>query len=90
MQEMKDSWVRPLGWEDPLEEEMATHSSILPGKSHGQRKPGGLQSMRLQKVGHSLSTEQKQMKPGRGGAGGRGITVFGNFDLNMNLSQIPK
>ena len=90
MQEMKDSWVRPLGWEDPLEEEMATHSSILPGKSNGQRKPGGLQSMRLQRVGHSLSTEQKQMKLGRRGAGGGGITVFGNFDLNMNLSQIPK
>ena len=30
-------WVRPLGREDPLEEEMATHSSILLGESHGQR-----------------------------------------------------
>ena len=30
-------WVRSLSWEDPLEEEMATHSSILPGESHGQR-----------------------------------------------------
>ena len=29
MQEMQETWVRPLGWEDPLEEEMATHSSIL-------------------------------------------------------------
>ena len=30
-------WLRSLGWEDPLEEGMATHSSILPGESHGQR-----------------------------------------------------
>ena len=33
----QETWVRSLGQEDPLEEEMATHSSILPGKSHGQR-----------------------------------------------------
>ena len=32
-----ETWVRSLGWEDPLEEGMATHSSILAGKSHGQR-----------------------------------------------------
>ena len=34
---MPETWVRSLGWEDPLEEEMATHSSILAGESHGQR-----------------------------------------------------
>ena len=34
---MQETLVQSLGWEDPLEEEMATHSSILPGKSHGQR-----------------------------------------------------
>ena len=34
---MQDTWIQSLGWEDPLEKEMATHSSILPGKSHGQR-----------------------------------------------------
>ena len=37
MQETQEMQVRSLGLEDPLEEEMATHSSILPGKSHGQR-----------------------------------------------------
>ena len=37
MQEMQEMWVQFLGQEDPLEEEMATHSSILPGKFHGQR-----------------------------------------------------
>ena len=35
---MQESQVPPLGWEDPLEEEMATHSSILDGNSHGQRR----------------------------------------------------
>ena len=34
---MRETWVRAAGWEDPLEEEMAIHSSTLPGKSHGQR-----------------------------------------------------
>ena len=34
---MQDTWVQSLGHEDPLEKEMATHSSFLPGESHGQR-----------------------------------------------------
>ena len=38
---MQESWVQSLGWEDPLEEGMATHSSILPGESHGQRSVVG-------------------------------------------------
>ena len=37
MQETQEIWVQSLGQEDPLEEEMATHSSIFPGQSHGQR-----------------------------------------------------
>ena len=46
MQETQETWVRSLGWEDPLEEGMATHSSILAGIAHGQRSlvgysPGG-------------------------------------------------
>ena len=38
---MQETWVRSLGREDPLEKEMATHSSILAWKSHGHRSPGG-------------------------------------------------
>ena len=38
---MWETRVQPLGWEDPLEKEMATHSSILPGKSQGQRSLAG-------------------------------------------------
>ena len=33
---MRETWVQSLGWEDPLEKEMATHSSTLAGKSHGR------------------------------------------------------
>ena len=33
----QETWVRSLGWEDPLEEGMATHPVFLPGESHGQR-----------------------------------------------------
>ena len=43
--------VQSLGWEDPLEKEMATHSSILAWKIPWTEEPGGLQSMRLQRVG---------------------------------------
>ena len=38
---MQETQVRSVGWEDPLEKGMATHSSILPGESRGQRSPVG-------------------------------------------------
>ena len=44
--------VRSLGWEDALEKEMATHSSTLAWKIPWTEKPGGLQSMGLQRIGH--------------------------------------
>ena len=49
---MQETQVRSLGWEDPLEEEMATHSSILAWRIPMDRGAGGLQSMGLQRVGH--------------------------------------
>ena len=42
---MQETWVRFLGWEDPLKKEMTTHSSILAWKIPSTEKPGGLQSM---------------------------------------------
>ena len=45
--------VRSLGWEDPLEKEMATHSSILAWKIPWTEEPGGPQSMGSQRVGHN-------------------------------------
>ena len=44
--------VRSLSWEDPLEEEMATHFSVLAWKVPWTEEPGGLQSMELQSAGH--------------------------------------
>ena len=41
---MRETWVRSLGWEDPLEKEMATHSSILAWKIPWTEEPGRLQS----------------------------------------------
>ena len=41
MPAMWETWVRSLGREDPVEKGMATHSSILPGESHGQRRLAG-------------------------------------------------
>ena len=52
MQEMQETWVRSLGWEDPLEEGMATHSRILAWRMLWTEEPGGLQSMGSQRVGH--------------------------------------
>ena len=48
MQETQETWVRTLVWEDPLEEEMATHSSILAWRIPWIEESGGLQSMGLQ------------------------------------------
>ena len=49
--------VQSLGREDPLEEEMATHSSILAWEIPGTEEPGGLQFMGSQRAGHDLATE---------------------------------
>ena len=49
---MQETQVRSLGWEDPLEEAMETHSSILAWRIQGTEEPGGLQSMRSQRVRH--------------------------------------
>ena len=54
---MQEIQVSFLGGEDPLEKEMATYSSILAWKSPWTEEPGGLQSMRLQRVGHDGATE---------------------------------
>ena len=49
---MRETQVRSLGWEDPLEKEMATHSSILAWRIPQMEEPGRLQSTELQRVGH--------------------------------------
>ena len=49
---MRETWVRSLAWEDPLEKEMATHSRILAWRILRTEEPGGLQSMGSQGVRH--------------------------------------
>ena len=50
---MWETWVQSLGQEDPLEKEMATHSSILAWRIPWMEEPGGLQSTGSQRVGHN-------------------------------------
>ena len=53
MQKIQETCVRSLDWEDPLEEEVATHSSILVWKIPWTEELGGLQSVGLQRVRHN-------------------------------------
>ena len=57
VQEMQEIRVWSLGREDPLEEEMATHSSILAWKIPWAEEPGGLQSIALQRIGYNWMSE---------------------------------
>ena len=54
---MRETWVRSLGQEDPLEKEMATHSSTLAWRIPWMEEPDGLQSMEPQRVGHNLASK---------------------------------
>ena len=54
---MQESWVQFLGWEDPLEQEMATHSSVRDWRILWKEEPGRLQSMGSQRARHNLVTK---------------------------------
>ena len=58
---MQETWVRFQGQEDPLEKEMATHSSILAWKVLWTENPSGLESTGLERAGHDLVTKQQQI-----------------------------
>ena len=65
---MQETRVRSLGWEDPLEKEMAAHSGTVAWKTPWTEEPGRLQSMGLQRVRHDWATslslsEEKQWRP---------------------------
>ena len=49
---MQETWVQSLGWEDPLEKKMATHSNILAWRIPWTEEPGRLYSVGSQRVGH--------------------------------------
>ena len=62
MQETHETRVRSLGGEDPLEKEVATHSSILAWRIPWPEEPGELQYMELQRVRHDWVTKQQHSK----------------------------
>ena len=56
----QETWVRSLGQEDLLEKKMAPHSSILAGKSHGQRSLVGYSPWGHKRVGYALASKQQE------------------------------
>ena len=56
---MQEAQLQSLGQEDPLEEDMEIHSSVLAWKIPWTKEPDGLQSMGLQRAKHDLATKQK-------------------------------
>ena len=61
---MQETWVLSPGWEDPLEKEMATHSSILAWRIPWTEEPGGLQSMGSQSdLSEQLNTSSLKQYP---------------------------
>ena len=57
---MQETWVRSLGWEDPLEEAIAKYSIILAWQIPMGRGAWGLQTVGLQRVGHDWATKQSR------------------------------
>ena len=74
---MQETWIRSLRWEGPLEEGMATHSSILPGEFLWTEEPGRLQSMGLQE---SDATERLSTSTALFGIY---IFIFGEMDHKL-------
>ena len=64
---MQETWGRSLGWEDPLEKGMATHSSKLAWRIPWTEEPCGLQSMGLQRIGHNWANKYTTIKTQRQG-----------------------
>ena len=60
---MQETWVQSLGWEDPLEREMAIHSRTIAWKIPWTEEPGRLQSMGSQSVRHIRATTRSNMYP---------------------------
>ena len=61
MVETQEMWVWYLVREDPLQKEMAAHSSVLASEIPWTEEPGGLQTMGSQRVGHDLATKEQQL-----------------------------
>ena len=84
-------WVQSLGQEDPLEEDMATHSSIIAWKIPWTEEPGGLQSMGLQRVGHDWSNSAAAclFSYGLPGSDGKVCLQYGRSGFDPWVGKIP-
>ena len=85
---MRETWVRFLGWEDPLEKEMATHSSILAWRIPKMEKPGGLQSRGFAKSRIRLSDFTSYLSS-RGPSQPRNQTRLQGAALPAELPRMP-
>ena len=77
---MGETWVQSLGWEDPLEKGMATHSSILAWRIPWTEELGGLQSMGSQRVGHFQNVKDLLLKQSHCYGSGEAKTRKGEKD----------
>ena len=85
---MQETWVQSLGWEGPLEEGMATHSSILAWKIPWTGKPGGPQSVGSQRVRHDWATNTFTIRGVRKLAG-KDQGAFGNsYNGAQSISEV--
>ena len=75
---MQETRVQSLGWEDPLEKEMATCSSILAGEIPWTEESGDYSPWGCRRVGHNLVTEQQKQKDKRG------VLTLGNVTAHHN------
>ena len=83
---MRETWFQSLGQEDPLEKEMATHSSILAWRIPWTEEPGRLQSMGSQRVGHDWATSLSFTF----NSYVTGHTQYYRIHISLNLSQCSK
>ena len=86
---MQETWVQCLGQEDPLEKEMATHSSILAWRIPWTEEPGGPQSTGWQRVGHDWATSLTLSCFSRGSDGKESAWNEGDPGLILGLGRSP-
>ena len=91
---MQETWIQSLGWEDTLEKEMASHSSILAWRIPRTEEPGGLQSTGSQRVGHDWATslqvtEQQQHCPSGFPGSTSGKDLPANAGDIRDVSSLP-
>ena len=93
---VQETRVRSLGWENPLEKEMATHSSILAWKISWTEEPGGLQSMGSQRVRHDwvINTNYASIKTYKTFWNSHqkkknGLVIIGEWNTKVGSQEIP-